>query len=180
MLAQLKRWMTRATLRADWLRARLLDVPMRRAKLGGMGETPLARAAGPGFYVGFGVVLLAVVSSFATYLVLTGLTPIVPTHDVVVRVMAANIVLLVALVSVVGYQLMQLVRARRRQIAGARLHFRIVALFSLIAVLPAVILAVFASSSLNRALDRLFSDGTEKSSRTRSPSPRPICRSTGR
>jgi two-component system nitrogen regulation sensor histidine kinase NtrY len=162
VFAQLKRWLTRASIRADLLRARLLDVPVRHGKLGGPRDAPLARAGGPDFYIGLAVVLLAIVSSFATYLILTGLTPIVPTHDVVVSVMAANIVLLAALVAVVGHQLVQLVKARRRQTAGARLHFRIVALFSLIAVLPALILAGFASSSLNRALDRLFSEGTER------------------
>ena len=139
----------------------MLDVPGRRPPPSASGEV-LARAGSPGFYIGLAAVLLALVSSFATYLILTGLTPIVPTHTVVVRVIAANIVLLAALLAVVGYQLFDLLRARRRQAAGARLHFRIVALFSLIAVLPAIILAVFAASSLNRALDRLFSEGTEQ------------------
>ncbi len=160
MAAQLKRWFLQASAFAVRLRSRVLDVPGRRTPLGD-GDA-LAQASGPGFYIGLAAVLLALVSSFATYLILTGLTPIIPTHTVVVRVIAANVVLLAALLCVVGYQLFQLIRARRRQTAGARLHFRIVALFSLIAVLPAIILAVFAASSLNRALDRLFSDGTEQ------------------
>lgn len=160
MPAQLDKWLERLGTHAERLKSRLLDSPKRRVS--GLPVATLAQAGGPAFYIGLIVVLLAIVSSFATYLILTGLTPILPTHDIVVQVMAANIVMLAALVLVVGWQLFQLLKARRRQAAGARLHFRIVALFSVIAVLPAIILAVFASSSLNRALDRLFSVGTER------------------
>ncbi|MFQ5625183.1 MAG: ATP-binding protein, partial [Methyloligellaceae bacterium] len=48
-----------------------------------------------------------------------------------------------------------------RQAAGARLHARIVGLFSIIAVLPAILLAVFASVSLDRGLDHWFSTRTK-------------------
>ncbi|MEZ5925101.1 MAG: PAS domain-containing sensor histidine kinase [Hyphomicrobiaceae bacterium] len=153
--------MTWLTSTIERLQSQLLDRPGHMLPHSGRDEL-LARAGGWGFYVGLVVVLLAIVSSFATYLILTGLTPIIPTHDVVVRVMTANIVLLAGLIAVVGWQVAGLLKARRRQAAGARLHVRIVALFSIIAVLPAIILAVFASSSLNRALDRLFSEGTER------------------
>ncbi len=44
--------------------------------------------------------------------------------------------------------------------AGARLHWRIVALFSIIAALPAVLVSVVASVTLDRGLDRLFSQQT--------------------
>ena len=49
------------------------------------------------------------------------------------------------------------VQARRRGRAAARLHVRIVALFSIIAAVPAVLVAVVASVTLDRGLDRLFS-----------------------
>jgi len=45
--------------------------------------------------------------------------------------------------------------------AGAKLHTRFVSLFSVIAVLPAILLAVFASISLDRGLDHLFSTHTQ-------------------
>ena len=114
------------------------------------------------FYIGLVIVGLSLLSAFTTYLVLTGLTAITPTHSVVVSVLLVNLTLVVCMTLVVGWQLWLLWIARRQQIAGARLHVRIVALFSLIAVLPAIILAVFATASLNRALDNLFSKGTER------------------
>jgi two-component system nitrogen regulation sensor histidine kinase NtrY len=115
-----------------------------------------------GLYLGMTVVVLALASALATYLILTGLTGIRPTHDVVITVLLVNFALLLALMAVVAWELWRLYLARKRNYAGARLHVRIVTLFSVIAVLPAILLAVFASSSLNRALDRLFSKGTEK------------------
>ena len=48
--------------------------------------------------------------------------------------------------------------ARRRQQAGARLHVRIVGLFSVIAVLPAILWRVVASVTLDRGLDHWFSE----------------------
>src|SRR5437764_5238984 len=53
-----------------------------------------------------------------------------------------------------------MVQARRRGRAAARLHVRIVALFSIIAAVPAVLVAVVASITLDRGLDRLFSQQT--------------------
>ena len=48
-------------------------------------------------------------------------------------------------------------QARRRGRAAARLHVRIVALFSVIAAVPAVLVAIVASVTLDRGLDQLFS-----------------------
>src|SRR5207248_1285211 len=45
--------------------------------------------------------------------------------------------------------------------AAARLHVRIVALFSIIAAVPAIAVAVVASVTLDRGLDRLFSQQTQ-------------------
>ena len=44
--------------------------------------------------------------------------------------------------------------------AGARLHARIVALFSLIAALPALLLAIAATTTFSRALDNWFNQQT--------------------
>jgi two-component system, NtrC family, nitrogen regulation sensor histidine kinase NtrY len=53
-----------------------------------------------------------------------------------------------------------LIRARRRGRAGARLHVRIALLFGVVAVVPAILVAVIASITLDRGLDRWFSDRT--------------------
>src|SRR5215470_2072273 len=50
------------------------------------------------FWVGSSVVCLSLVSGLATYLILTGLTPIVPKNSIVVGVLAANLLLVIAMV----------------------------------------------------------------------------------
>src|SRR5688572_429440 len=113
------------------------------------------------FTLGLITVVLALCSGLATYLILTGLTPIVPTHRVVVGVLLINLVLVLAMIVLIAWQVSGLWRARRRQAAGARLHVRIVSLFSVIAVVPAILLAIFASISLDRGLDHWFSVRTK-------------------
>jgi two-component system nitrogen regulation sensor histidine kinase NtrY len=54
----------------------------------------------------------------------------------------------------------QVVQARRTGRAAARLHIRIVGIFSLIAAAPAILVAIVASVTLDRGLDRLFSTRT--------------------
>ena len=105
--------------------------------------------------------MLSLGSGLATYVILTGLTPIVPTHLVVVGMLLINLVLVLAMVMIIAWQVTGLWLARRRQAAGAQLHVRIVSLFSVIAVVPAILLAVFASVSLDRGLDHWFSARTK-------------------
>lgn len=110
------------------------------------------------FRIGLGTVVAALVSAFVTFLILTGLTPIIPRNEVVAVALLANLVLIVAMLVVISQQVIGLMRAWREKQAGARLHVRIVALFSLIAALPAILLAVGATVSFSRSLDSWFSD----------------------
>ena len=73
--------------------------------------------------------------------------------------MAATILLLVGIIVREVWQVMQ---ARRRGRAAARLHIQIVSLFSVIAVLPAVLVAIVANVTIDRGLDRLFSGPTRE------------------
>jgi two-component system, NtrC family, nitrogen regulation sensor histidine kinase NtrY len=100
---------------------------------------------------------IALLSALATFLVLTGLTPIPPTHEVVVSLLAVNAATALALIGLIGREVWLMVQARRRGRAAARLHVRIVGLFSIIAAAPAILVAVVASVTLDRGLDRLFS-----------------------
>ena len=112
-------------------------------------------------WAGMVLVLAALALGLATYLILTGLTPIKPTAELVVWLVAANGVMLVLLGVLIARQVFWLVRARRRRLAGAGLHARIVGLLSLFAAVPAVIVALFASVTLNRGLDAWFSQRIE-------------------
>ena len=121
---------------------------------------PLPGTSDRAFWLGLIVVSLSVISGLATYFILTGLTPIVPRNDVVLTAFIINGVLVFAMVAVIAWQMIGLWRAWKEKVAGARLHARIVALFSLIAAVPALLLAVAATTTFSRALDSWFNQQT--------------------
>jgi len=101
-------------------------------------------------------VVAALLSALTTCLVLANLTFVSPTYNVVVTLLAVNFVTVLLLLAIIGREVWHIVQARRRGSAGARLHIQIAILFSVIAVVPAVLVAVVASINLDRGLDRLF------------------------
>ena len=119
--------------------------------------SPLLDLTDREFWTGLVVVILSLVSALATYLILTGLTPIAPSDEVVVAALFINMVLIAAMIAVIAWQGYGMWRAWRAKLAGARLHVRIVLLFSIIAALPAMLLAVAATTTFSRSLDSWFS-----------------------
>jgi two-component system nitrogen regulation sensor histidine kinase NtrY len=105
-------------------------------------------------------IVLALLSALVTFLVISDLIPIAPTHEAVVTLLAVNAATVLLLVGIITRELWLIVQARRRGRAAARLHVRIIALFSVIAAAPAILVAIMASVTLDRGLDRLFSDRT--------------------
>jgi len=108
------------------------------------------------------VVAIALLSALLTFVVLTGLTRIEPTRDVVISFMLINAAIILLLVGIIVRELWQVAQARRRGRAAARLHVQIVGLFSVIAVLPAVLVAIVANVTIDRGFDRLFSGPTRE------------------
>jgi len=102
-------------------------------------------------------VTLALLSATVTFAVLAGLTPIAPTHQVVVSVLAVDALASLLLIGVIGREIWNIMQARRRGRAGARLHVRIIGLFSVVAAVPAVLVAIVASITLDRGLAPWFS-----------------------
>ncbi len=113
-------------------------------------------------FLGPFAVALALLSAFLTFVVLTGLTPVEPTRSVVFSFILINAATILLLVSIIVREVWQVVQARRRGRAAARLHVQIVSLFSVIAVLPAVVVAIVANVTIDRGLDRLFSGPTRE------------------
>ncbi|WP_456670669.1 ATP-binding protein [Bradyrhizobium sp. USDA 3240] len=107
-------------------------------------------------------VAIALLSGFLTFVVLTGLTPIEPTSEVVRSFLMINAATILLLVGIIVREVWQMVQARRRGRAAARLHVQIVGLFSVIAVLPAVLVSIVANVTIERGLDRLFSGPTKQ------------------
>ena len=100
---------------------------------------------------------LALLSTFLTFVMLTGLTRIELTPAVVNSFLLINAATILVLLGIIVREVWQVVQARRRGRAAARLHIQIVSLFSVIAVLPMVLVAIVANVTIDRGLDRLFS-----------------------
>ena len=107
-------------------------------------------------------VAIALLSAFLTFMVLSGLTPIEPTRHVVYSFLLINAATILLLVGIIVREVWLVIQARRRGRAAARLHVQIVSLFSIIAVLPAVLVAIVANVTIDRGLDRLFSGPTRE------------------
>lgn len=111
--------------------------------------------------IGFGTIVLLVISVVISFIILMGLTPIEPTEQVNYAAITVNGILLAILSFSILLEIMGLWRARKHRAAGAQLHIRIVSLFSVAAALPAVIVAVLATITLSGGLDQWFSKRTK-------------------
>src|ERR1700722_13175098 len=107
----------------------------------------------------FGVALLAVISGVTTYVLLTGLTPysLDGNGTGLLVLMGINLALVLALAGLIGWRLARLWATRRSGRAGAKLHVRLVTWFSIIAVVPAILVAIFATVTLNVGMAAWFS-----------------------
>jgi two-component system nitrogen regulation sensor histidine kinase NtrY len=103
--------------------------------------------------VAVGIALFVTLGSF---IVFAGYSPIAPTNDVLFGLFVANVVTIVILFALILAEAYALYRAWRAQIAGTRLHLRIVGLFSIIAAVPAILMALVGSITLERSLNPVF------------------------
>lgn len=111
----------------------------------------------PGLLLAGGALICAILTLF----VLLGLTPIAPATNVVIASAVLNGVFVVGLIYLIAREINRLSKARTRGRAAARLHIRVVVLFSIVAITPAVLVALFASITLSAGLDRWFSLRTQ-------------------
>src|SRR6202047_488739 len=108
--------------------------------------------------IGIALAAAALASGIATYLALTGAPPIGPRPILVLALLQLDLVLLLALAALVAKRLVKVWAERRRGLAGSRLQGRLGGLFSLIAVLPTIIVAVFSYLFFSFGVEAWFSD----------------------
>jgi two-component system nitrogen regulation sensor histidine kinase NtrY len=108
-------------------------------------------------FVGPLVVVLALLSALATFVVLAGLTPISASHEVVLALLGINVAAVLLLLGIILREIWPVVQGRRRGRAGARLHVSIVSLFSVIAAAPAILVAIVGSVTLDHGVTLLLS-----------------------
>lgn len=108
--------------------------------------------ATPGILAVLGGLAAAAVS----FAILLGLTPITPDTTVTLTLIGINLAFVLFLVALIAREAHRLLQSRRRGKAASRLHVRIVTMFSLVAAIPAILIAVIASITLDIGLDRWF------------------------
>ena len=108
------------------------------------------------------IVVAGVFLGSFTYLILTGATPFTPDDGVVLILLILNLAVVLTLCALIFWRVGRIILARRSGIAGAKLHARLVTMFSVVAVMPAIIVAVFATVTLNRGLDIWFGERTRE------------------
>ena len=77
-------------------------------------------------------------------------------------VLLIDLVYLIVLIGLVVARMTGIVTARRRAAAGSRLHLRLVGIFATIALVPTVLVALFAGVTLNIGLEGWFSNRVQQ------------------
>ncbi len=104
-----------------------------------------------------GLVTLGPILAVATFLVLGPLDR-GATAPALRLILLADFVYILLLAALVLHRVAAMVSARRAQSAGSRLHLRLTGVFALMALLPAILIAIFAVLTLNIGLETWFSD----------------------
>lgn len=99
----------------------------------------------------------AILAGIATYFVITHQVPLAANPDNVALLIMTDLCLLALLCVVVVWRIVIMLRARKQGRAGARLHFKLVLTFSLLAVTPAVIVTGLSAAFLFAGVQTWFS-----------------------
>ena len=99
----------------------------------------------------------AVVSGLSTYGAMSGTGPFEANPRTVLILLNVDLVLLLLLGGVVAHRLVRLWLERRRGSAGSRLQSRLVTLFGVVAIAPAIMVSIFSALFLDLGLQAWFS-----------------------
>ena len=117
-----------------------------------------SRRVGLGRKMAYTLAAAAVASGLATVATMTGSSPLGPDPKTVLLLLYLDAVLLLLLAVVVARRLVNVWAERRQGLAGSRLHVRLVFLFSVVAVTPAILVAVFSALFLNFGIQAWFNE----------------------
>jgi two-component system nitrogen regulation sensor histidine kinase NtrY len=107
-------------------------------------------------WAGPAVIAAALITAAFSFAILLGLTPVQPTERVTMLVIVINLAFVAVIVGLIAREAWRIWMARRRGRAASRMHVRIVTMFSLVAAVPAIVIAIIASVTLDIGLDRWF------------------------
>ncbi len=107
-------------------------------------------------YLTLFLVVVGPVLALTTTLLLGGFSG--PANPELLRiVLLADVIYTLILATFVARRIVRIIAARRSRSAGSKLHLRLSAVFSVIALIPTVLVAIFATVTLNFGLEGWFS-----------------------
>ncbi|MEM7444000.1 MAG: PAS domain-containing sensor histidine kinase [Pseudomonadota bacterium] len=120
----------------------------------------IARTGGRSFNsrLAFLLTIAALVAGIATYFALTESPPFGQDPETVFLLLNIDLVILLLLGAVIARRLAALLIERRRGRAGSRLHIRLAARFSVVAIIPAIVVASFSALFFQFGIQAWFSD----------------------
>ncbi len=105
----------------------------------------------------FGLVVLGPILILATFVVLGGIEE--NNNQRFLRtVVLIDIVYVITVAGMIAGRVARMISARRKRSAGSKLHMRLTRVFTLIALVPTIVVAIFATLTLNFGLEGWFSD----------------------
>jgi two-component system, NtrC family, nitrogen regulation sensor histidine kinase NtrY len=122
----------------------------------GEGARPVRSRASIGFAIGF--VAAAVLTVFAALVAMSGAGVSQETVGLMWSLLLAAGAILLGMAGLLAYRIRRIARATSTQPSGARLHLRFVSLFSIAAVLPTLVVALFMGAVVTRGLEQWFSE----------------------
>ena len=103
------------------------------------------------------LVILGPALTFLTYLVLGPLDQSA-SAPLLRLILLTDLVYILVVAALVIQRVVQMISARRAKSAGSRLHLRLTGVFALIALIPTVLVAIFATLTVNVGLEGWFSE----------------------
>lgn len=101
--------------------------------------------------------LASIFSAIATYITITHSSdPMGPRPDEVIGLVLIDLVLLLALAGIITWRLINLWLARKRGSVGSRMQTRILIMFSMVSIVPTIIVAVFSVLFFNYGIQSWF------------------------
>ena len=104
-----------------------------------------------------GLVLLGPVLTLLTFMAL-GPLDMGAASPALRLILLADLVYVLVVATLVAFRIARMIAARRARSAGSRLHLRLTSIFASVALIPTVLVAIFAGLTLNVGIEGWFSD----------------------
>lgn len=117
-----------------------------------------AKRSKVGRKLAFLLVALTVISGMVTFIAMTSSGPVGNNPTLVLNLLYLDAVLLLLLGALIVRRISKLRTQHSKGVVGSKLHTRLVVFFSLLAVTPAILVAIFAGLYLNLGMQSWFSE----------------------